>query len=344
MASTNPTSYGTDDILMFGSYYQTIVAMDSDLHGRKLLHPEEISFIREITAYDNSTAAMACQERLNLEIDYYYAVKHQITSVLRLWDAVLDEKRRYDALGRFQRSRHFLDSFQLCSYIIPQRVSIGFLGPYADILVDTNFDSMAALVSCQPAPYYTEPSTIFDGSDATAVDPAEDGGSAMLHEEEQPELALSINSSDDNFEQTGIQDEIISLYSDRDSDIDSGYSGDEELQFPLELEDVVVADGAGQGSNSNWHSTRTDFRETQAHELSGLTQDSPAWERFLSCLSKIEQPYQGGANREGLAQQSPFSNGGAPQPPSLMKRKSSAFRDGYEEEATDKVSFKRSRR
>jgi len=206
MASTNPTSYGADDILMFGSYYQTIVAMESDmahnLHDRKLLHPEEISFIREVAAYDNSTAARACQERLTLGIDYYYAVKHQITSVLRLWDAVLDEKRRYDALGRFKASRNFMDSFQLCSYLIPQRVSIGFLGPYADIPVDTNFDSMPSLMSYQPAPHHTETSSIFDESESTAVDPAE--YEKPVREEEHPELALSTTSSDDNFEQTGV--------------------------------------------------------------------------------------------------------------------------------------------
>jgi len=316
--------------------------MAHNLHDRKLLHPEEISFIREVAACDNSTAAMACQERLNLGIDYYYAVKHQITSVLRLWDAVLDEKRRYDALGQFKRSRNFMDSFQLCSYLIPQRASIGFLGPYADIL-NTNFDSMPTLMSYQPAPYHTETSTIFDESEATAVDPAEyeksvqDGG--LLHEEEHPELALSTTSSNDNFEQTGIEDEIISISSDGDSDIDSGYSDDEELQLPLELEDVVIGDGAGNGNN--WLSTQTDFREPQAYELGGLTQDSAAWERFLSRLSETEQPYQAG-DREGFTQQSSGSDGGAPQPSSqfgvMKKRKFSAVRDGYEEEATSKRS------
>ncbi|KAK0627173.1 hypothetical protein B0T14DRAFT_511958 [Immersiella caudata] len=372
MASINSTSHGADNILVFGSYYQTIAAMEPDahnLHDRKLLHPEEISFIRQVAAYDNSAAAMACQERLSLGIDYYYAVKHQITSVLRLWDAVLDEKRRYDALGRFNRSRSFMDSFQLCSYLIPQRVSIGFLGPYADILVDTT----PTLMSYHSAPYPTETSTIFDESEATVVDPAEydrDGG--LPYEEEHPELALSITSSDDNFEQSGFQDEIISISSGCD---DSGYGDDDELQFALELEDVVVAGGVS-GGNNNWYTTPVDPADLflsneeeypealslntskgsdtkpckggntslqQAYQSCGPAQESAAWERFLRRLSETEQPCQGRANREGFAQESLVSIGGAPQPPSsqfgvMKKRKFSAARDRYEEPATSKRS------
>ncbi|KAI0410594.1 hypothetical protein F5X98DRAFT_381624 [Xylaria grammica] len=101
--------------------------MEPDMVGDvRLLHPEEASFILGTAAYDESTAAVICQERLDLRPDYYYyGVKHQITSFQRVWDAILDEKRRYDAVGWQQRSRYLMDSFQFCSYLIPKRVNVG---------------------------------------------------------------------------------------------------------------------------------------------------------------------------------------------------------------------------
>ncbi len=83
--------------------------MEPDIaFDRRLLRPEEASFIRTTAAYDDSSAAIACQKRLDLELDYYYAVKHQITSIQRVWDSILDEKRCYDAVGWLKKSRGFM--------------------------------------------------------------------------------------------------------------------------------------------------------------------------------------------------------------------------------------------
>lgn len=119
-----------NDILMFGRYCQTILAMETgSIDGMKPLSPEEAAYISGTVAYDDSTAAIVCKERLDLGVDYYYAVKQQITSLLRVWDAVLDEKRRYDTVGWLERTRTFMDAFQLCSYLIPKRASIGLFRP-----------------------------------------------------------------------------------------------------------------------------------------------------------------------------------------------------------------------
>ncbi len=84
IASSNPTN-GTDRIFMFSVYHQALAAepdgMLNLVEGQELLRPEEASFIRGIAASDDSTAVAAYQETLNLGIDYFYTIKHQIVSL-----------------------------------------------------------------------------------------------------------------------------------------------------------------------------------------------------------------------------------------------------------------------
>ncbi|KAK4107012.1 hypothetical protein N656DRAFT_849760 [Canariomyces notabilis] len=336
MASINFTSMnGTNDILMFGGYHQTIVALESDVlqnpvDNRSLLHPEEVSYIRKTAAYDDSSAAVACQEALNLRLDYYYGVRHQIRSILRVWDAVLDEKRLYDAGGWLSRSRSFMDSFRLCSYLIPQRVNIGLVGSYLDIpALDTSLDNIPVSVGCRSATYHAETSTV-DGSEETAVDPGEYDKSIqygepeelpLSDEEEYTEaLARSPTISDEGSEDVDVQHrrvEIISIPSDdsgnsSDSDSDSEYSNSsdktEELQFPLDLENAGSAD-SGLG-------------KSQTYRQSDLDAEC---KRFFDGLPR--QPYQEAASLdENLAKRpdSSISKGGALQPrgnQSVPKRK-----------------------
>ena len=284
MASINPTAAdGVDNILRFGKYYQTIVAMEPDMvDDKKVLHPEETSFIRRIATYDDSTAAAACRGRLDLRLDYYYAVKHQITSFQRVWDAILEEKRRYDAAGWLGRSRSFMDSFQLCSYLIPQRVSIGFFGP-----CETSFDNIPVLN--YPASYQSQASTVVNSPTRYTEykRPVQDRGleERFLSEEEEylEALALSPIDSNESFEDVephgGV--DIISISSDED-DSDSEYSdsGDSnesnKLQFPLELDD-------GNALNSS-------LEPDPYHSKQDLT--DALWERLFSDLPNTQHAYE----------------------------------------------------
>jgi len=205
------------------------------VYDQRLLHPDEASFIRETAAYDDSSAAVAFQERLDLGIDYYYAVKHQITSIQRVWDAIIDEKCYYDVVGWFERSRGFIDSFRLCSYLIPQRVSIGFLGLCEGIL-QPSFDYIPG--SSQPAPYHSESSTAVN----TPIDSVEYeepiGGERYLSNEEEylEAFALSPTLFNSNFEDADNgRVEIISILSDDDDDNTS--EENDNLLFLFEFDD-----------------------------------------------------------------------------------------------------------
>ncbi|KAI3339063.1 hypothetical protein F4824DRAFT_508979 [Ustulina deusta] len=303
MASINLTAAnGVDDILRFGTYYQTIVAMEPDvINNRRLLYPEEASFIRGTAAYDDSTAVVACQERLDLGLDYYYDVKHQITSFLRVWDAILDEKRRYDAVGWPRRSRSFMDSFQVCSYLIPQRVSIGFLGPYVGIpQLDTGFDHIPVL--SRPASYHSETSTAVNSplhwaEYERSIQDGDHGEPLLSGEEEYLEiLALSPTVSHDSFEDVDVQDdgaEIISISSDDDGG-DSEYSDEsEELQFPFEPDGGNVPN-SGSGEPDPYRSKDL---------------DDALWEKLLSGLPEAQRPHREEAQRdENIGKRPPVSN------------------------------------
>ncbi|KAI3333823.1 hypothetical protein F4824DRAFT_512987 [Ustulina deusta] len=303
MASLNLTAAnGVDDILMFGRYYQTIVAMEPDvINSGMLLHPEEASFIRGTVAYDDSTAIVACQERLDLGLDYYYDVKHQIMSFLRVWDAILDEKRRYDAAGWPRRSRSFMDSFRICSYLIPQRVGIGFVGPYVGSLqLDTGFDNIPVLG--RPASYHSETSTAVNSplhwaEHERSIEDGDHGDRLLSDDEEYLEvLALSPTVSNDSFEDVDVQDsgaEIISISSD-DGGGDSEYSDEsDELQFPLE------PDG-GNVPNSG-------LEEPDPYRSKDF--DDALWEKWLSGLPEAQRPRREEAQRDqNISKRLPVSN------------------------------------
>lgn len=277
-----------NDILMFGRYYQTIVAMEPDMIGNeRLLQPGEASFILGTTTYDESTAAGICQERLDLGLDYYYAVKHQITSFMRVWDAVLDEKRRYDAVGWQQRSRSFMDCFQLCSYLIPKRVNVGFLRPYVgSAQLDTRSNNVP--MSSRPVSYYSETATAVNSpTHWVEYEKSTQNGDYrerfVSDDEEFPEaLAFSPTASNDSFE--NVQDggaDIISISGDDESSgseySDESDDSDEsrELQFPLELGE--------NGPNRNF--AKPDYYGSK-------DMDEALWERLLSNLPEAHQPYQ----------------------------------------------------
>ncbi len=302
MAPFNLTdANGINNIFTFGRYYQTMVAqMEPDVvfDDRSVLHFAEASFIERIALHDEATAARTCRERLDLPLDYYYAVKHQITSFQRVWDAVLEEKRRYDAVGWLGGSRNFMDCFQVCSYLIPQRVSIGFFGP-----CDTSIDNTP--MPNHPTAYQSGASTVVNSPTRYAEYersiPDRDHGERFLSDEEEyPEtLALSPTDSDESFEdveQDG-EPEIISISSD-ENDSDGEYSDgsdgsdgsdnneNKELQFPLELDGGNVPD-SGIGEPGQFQGDL----------------DDAMWERLFRSLPDTQQLHEETQRIESVREQ-----------------------------------------
>ncbi|KAI1291681.1 hypothetical protein F5Y03DRAFT_403153 [Xylaria venustula] len=272
MASINLTAAnGVDNIIKFGKYYQTIVTMKPNVvNNRKLLHPNEASFIRGTAAYDNSTAIVSCQKKLDLRLNYYYNVKHQITSFLRV-----------------------------CSYLIPKRVSIGFLGPYVGIpQLDTGFDNIPVL--SRLASYHSETSTAVNSSVhwAEYERSIQDGDHRPLSDEKEylKVLALSPTVSNDSFENVNIQNsgaEIISISSDNDGG-DSEYSDEsEKLQFPFE------PDGKNVPNSS--------FRKPDPYRSKNL--NDALWEKLLSGLPEAQRPHREEAQCDkNIGKRPPVSN------------------------------------
>ncbi|KAH8744265.1 hypothetical protein F5883DRAFT_662052 [Diaporthe sp. PMI_573] len=315
---THRITNSASNIAMFGNYYRAILSAETDVRrdlpdGSRLLRPDEISFMRGHATYDNSALAAACQERLNLGTEYYYAVKHQITSMSRLWDAVIDEKRRYDTVGWHVESRDFMDGFLLCSHMIPQRVNIGFLGPFVGVPgLDACCENIPVTRSCAAVSYRPRSPSAVNGNgdaglinDLTNYEDVVQGcspGPLRLREadwEDGPEaLALSPNFSDDSTlidDAQGGEIEVISISSDESDGNDGEYSDySDELQFQLELDAqrALPREGA-EDTDSDSESQGEDVPNDDHIDASWPSELFPdgtqldqsakdAWERFLN--------------------------------------------------------------
>jgi hypothetical protein len=135
MASTIPyTMVSAYDVVLFGNHCKRRYSFETGRElpeHQKILRPEEICIIRERAFNSDLQVAAAFFAKLNLRIDFYTEVRTQLLSLLRAWDAIYDEKSRYDMGGWQVRDRDFMESFLLGLKIIPERTGIGFLGPFS---------------------------------------------------------------------------------------------------------------------------------------------------------------------------------------------------------------------
>jgi hypothetical protein len=298
-----------NDILMFGRYCQAMLAMEpGSIDGTKPLSPEEAAYISGTAAYDDSTVAMVCRERLDLGIDYYYAVKQQITSLLRAWDAVLDEKRRYDTVGWLERSRTFMDSFQLCSYLIPQRVSLGFFGPVRAPYLEPH--STIPALSPQPS-YYSATSTIVNSPtdwadyESSMYDSGYGEGSPAVNDEYPESLAISPTVSNDSFEHGdfgGGGAGVVMISSD---------NGASESEYSYQSSDSDDSEQSEVPNLPNKFKSRSGpkagSRDTGLYRPDG-SKDA-RWESLLNDPPRARQPYQEEIQRdEDFGKRRPVSN------------------------------------
>ncbi|KAI1506282.1 hypothetical protein F5X99DRAFT_404337 [Biscogniauxia marginata] len=95
----------------------------------KTLGHEDIIYYESVLK--NRNLVKDFQDKLSLDLSFFQGVKYQIESVLRVWDAVLGEKIRYDTEGRLPVNRQFMESVLLCLHTIPKKIKIGYLAPSA---------------------------------------------------------------------------------------------------------------------------------------------------------------------------------------------------------------------
>ncbi|KAI3326503.1 hypothetical protein HD806DRAFT_551733 [Xylariaceae sp. AK1471] len=128
MASTNLSNV-YDTILKFGDYYRRRYSLETNptrstcatLSAQDIAYYEQIIHCRDLPK--------AFEDQLDLDLGFYHGVRDQIASISRVWDAVLEEKARYDAEGWPSMDRQFMESFLLCLQIIPAQIKTGYLGP-----------------------------------------------------------------------------------------------------------------------------------------------------------------------------------------------------------------------
>ncbi|KAI1158968.1 hypothetical protein F5B18DRAFT_667103 [Nemania serpens] len=128
MTSTNLSNvYNT--ILKFGDYYRRRYLLETNPTRStcETLSAQDIAYYEQIMHCHDLPKAF--EDQLDLSLRFYHGVRDQIASISRVWDAVLEEKARYDAEGWPSMDRQFMESFLLCLRIIPAQIKTGYLGP-----------------------------------------------------------------------------------------------------------------------------------------------------------------------------------------------------------------------
>jgi hypothetical protein len=89
-----------------------------------------MEFTRKQANRSLSDIAAACQAKLSLELEYFYAVQQQLIATQQAWAAIIVEKERYDTVGWQAGPSDFTRALHTCLYLIPERSNIGPLGPF----------------------------------------------------------------------------------------------------------------------------------------------------------------------------------------------------------------------
>ena len=137
--STMSTASGSSQsIARFGSYLRAIYNVEFAQGGElpqqdRLLRPEEIDFIsHNIITADAAGPSTLAKWKPRMSLDYYYGIKEQLQSLVRIWDSLIKEKPRYDRAEPLRYDTSFVEFYLLALYIIPKRMKIAFLGPAMD--------------------------------------------------------------------------------------------------------------------------------------------------------------------------------------------------------------------
>ena len=123
-----------ETIVRFGDYYRRRYSIETGA-GRPVTATDTLFDTHDLAYFDRilhqHDISRIFENQLDLDAEFYHGVKDQIESLLGAWNAVLQEKLRYDMEGWPSMDRQFMESFVLCTYMIPKQVRIGYLGSHA---------------------------------------------------------------------------------------------------------------------------------------------------------------------------------------------------------------------
>jgi hypothetical protein len=117
------------EILEYSKHY-SIVHSNEPLSRTGLLSGEEMEFMEKQANSSILDMAAGCQVKLNLGLEYFYAVRQQLMSTQQAWTAIIAEKERYDTVGWQVGTPDFMRALHTCLYMIPKRSNMGLLGPF----------------------------------------------------------------------------------------------------------------------------------------------------------------------------------------------------------------------
>jgi|SRR6187551_875994 len=90
----------TFDLLHFGDHCRRTYAAEANslwlLGERRVLRPEEMPVLRERSMRSDSDIAAVCRLKLAIHEDFFTGVRMRLASLQRVWEAVIEEKARYE--------------------------------------------------------------------------------------------------------------------------------------------------------------------------------------------------------------------------------------------------------
>ncbi|KAK3377443.1 hypothetical protein B0H63DRAFT_451329 [Podospora didyma] len=117
------------EILEYSKHYSNVYS--NELPSRTgLLSAEEKEFMEKQANSSISDMVAACQAKLNLGLEYFYAVQQQLMSTQQAWAAIIAEKERYNTVGWQAGTADFTRALHTCLYMVPKRSNMGLLGPF----------------------------------------------------------------------------------------------------------------------------------------------------------------------------------------------------------------------
>ena len=117
------------EILEYSRHYSGIYSNGSPSRTG-LLSTEEMELMEKQAHSSISDMVADCQTKLNLGLEYFYAVQQQLISTQQAWTAIIAEKERYDAVGWQAGTADFTRALHTCLHVIPKRSNMGLLGPF----------------------------------------------------------------------------------------------------------------------------------------------------------------------------------------------------------------------
>lgn len=103
-----------------------------EVMDRHILTPDDITCLNNpIFQLQDSSLSNTARNFLGRDRKYFENVQEQLQSMLRVWNLIIEQKKRHDNLQglTFSATHESLEAFILCGHFIPSRASIAPLSP-----------------------------------------------------------------------------------------------------------------------------------------------------------------------------------------------------------------------